>query len=90
LQEKKTYNVNTDHVKLIRKSLHHLNEGLHQLGDPKFPALKEIEVQSASTTENLDVDKPDYDSRLLTQQLELVRTTTADILKVSNVLSSQH
>ena len=90
LQEKKTSNVNMDHVKLIRKSLHHLNEGIHQMGEPKFPSFKEIEIQNSSTTDTSDLDKLDYDSRLLTEQLELVKTTTADILKVSSALSSQH
>jgi len=90
LQDNNSQNVNQDHIKLIRRSLYHLNEAIHQLGVPKFTAIKEIESQNVSTTENRDSEKLDYDSRFLTEQLELVKTTTADILKVNNILSSQN
>jgi uncharacterized membrane protein YccC len=90
LQEKKTFNVNMDHVKLIRKSLHHLNEAVHQTGSSKLPSHKEIEIQNPLITDSSATDKLDYDSRLLAEQLELVKTTTADILKVSSILSSQN
>ena len=70
-------------MKLLRKSLYHLHEATQQLDQLGIPEFKEFELMLPDKNNN---DVTDYDSKLLSEQLELVKTTTADILKISKSL----
>jgi uncharacterized membrane protein (TIGR01666 family) len=89
LQQVETGSTNPEHLKLIRKSLHNLNEVIQNMQEPNIQPFKAAEIQipaGAITNEGL---QKDLDARLLTEQLELVKSITGDIEKVSLPLIQQ-
>ena len=83
LQQREIAEANPEQLKLLRKSLYHLHEATQQLDQLGIPEFKEFELMLPDKNNN---DVTDYDSKLLSEQLELVKTTTADILKISKSL----
>lgn len=71
--------INSGHTRLLKRSLHALCEIIRQTGEPDFQT-KEVIFPAAKDvpeTEN------NYDSALLTEQLEFVNKLTGDIQKVA-------
>ena len=83
LQQREIAEANPEQLKLLRKSLYHLHEAIQRLDQLGIPEFKEFELMLPDKNNN---DVTDYDSKLLSEQLELVKTTTADILKISKSL----
>ena len=84
LQQREIAEANPEQLKLLRKSLYHLHEAIQQLDQVGVPEFKEFELMLHNRNSN---EVSDYDSKLLSEQLDLVKTTTADILKISKSLA---
>lgn len=89
LQQLEEGTINAEHLKLIRKSLHNLNEVILKLEETGITPSKSVDIHIPAN--RLDGGSPasDHDARLLTDQLELVKTITRDIEKVSIPLVDQ-
>lgn len=83
LQQVETGLITGDHLKLIRKSLHNLSEVILKMeGSGSLrQKIPEIQIPQGSLTSAVPVS--DHDARLLAEQLELVKSITGDIEKVS-------
>ena len=87
LQQIEVAEIHTEHVKLIRKSLYNLSEVIHQMDQPNFPVFKEAEIHTPESAITSDITNSDI--KLLSEQLELVKTTTGDIQKISAPFANQ-
>ena len=85
LQQTGAGQIYPDQIKLIRRSLYDLKEAIQLTDQPAFSSFTPAEV-NIPEREVPDKEAQDYDSRLLTEQLHLVKTTTSDILKIGSTL----
>jgi uncharacterized membrane protein YccC len=85
LQQMEVKVSHVQHIKLVRQSLYNLSEVIHQMDQPNFSVFKEAEIPTLTTTEISESSNQDI--RLLTEQLELVKTTTGDIQKISSAFN---
>ncbi|NEU07112.1 FUSC family protein [Flavihumibacter sp. R14] len=88
LQQRTSSAAPPEHIKLVRKSLNNLHESIRLINHSDFPIslASEIIIPHRMTT---DTVPQDYDSRLLSEQLELVKTTSSDILKITGLLTGK-
>jgi uncharacterized membrane protein (TIGR01666 family) len=85
LQQTGSPPINPEQIKLVRRSLYNLKEAIQLTNEPVLTAFQEAEI-IIPQNETWDKEAQDYDSRLLTEQLNLATTTTSDILKICNAL----
>ncbi len=77
--EKQSFN--NEQIKLLRKSMRNLQEAILKFNQPDDPAFADAEISLPDQTDEKGLDNDEI--KLLTEQLELVRTVTADIVKIS-------
>ena len=85
LQQKSTGTIYPDQIRQLRRSLHNLREAIQLTDQPGLTAFQAPEINIPQGIEP-DKAEQDYESRLLTEQLNLVNTTTSDILKICSGL----
>jgi uncharacterized membrane protein YccC len=86
LQQVESGIIHTEHLKLIRRSLHNLYEVIRRMEEPGSLPLKAAEPHIQAGHLAPPGSTPAHDAILLTEQLELVKTITRDIERVSSSL----
>lgn len=86
LQHNENRIFNTEHIKLIRKSLYALSEMIHELNEPHFPPFKASELKIPEGNKNIEPEQ-NHDTDLLTEQLKFINRLTGDIQKLSGKLN---
>ena len=87
IQQSEDRCIDSDHIKLVRKSLYVLSDSIRQFDNNGSTEFKDAEIIVPEIKSQAPVQR-DHDTDLLTEQLELVNNIAVEIQKISEKLAN--